>query len=172
MAYPLTLTLVALLLSSHFGLDPTVLPLPWLSRLGTAFHATHWHFLIVVVLAVLLVGIPIEVRLGRLVLQASWGVPCMLQTLLWGRAWPELAALSLLTTIAVFTIDRNEARPWKLWGPLGLAMVFLLLMLRAPVGAVAVSLFAGAVVGRWPRSEPVAVLGLAAGAALLLSWLA
>lgn len=166
-----SLVLMVGLLVTTLGIDPSVLPSP-LARLASAWHVSHPHFLFMVELVLVLVATGIEARLGSPVLLAAWGVPCLLHTLIYGRAWPELAALSVLTTILTVTVERKESRPWKIWAPLWFGTICMLLMLSPGVGPVATALLIGWGVGRLPKSEPVSVLGLASGAALVFAWLA
>ncbi len=152
------------------GIDPAWLHTPW-SGLGSAFHPAHPLFLGTLALVLMLAAVPLELRMGRGALLASWSLPLLLQFWLWGRAWPELAALSLLATLLVVSLGRSERLPWKIWGPLLVAETLTLYALHPSWPALALTLAVGLAVGRWARSEPVQILGLAGGGALLLAWL-
>lgn len=166
----ITLALAVTLGLTAAGLDPTWLHTPW-AGLGSAFHPAHPLFLGTLALALMLAAVPLELRVGRGGLLASWSLPLLLQFWLWGRAWPELGALSLLATLLLVSRRRSEPLPWKIWGPLLLAEGLTLYALHPTWQALVVTLAVGLAVGRWARTEPVQILGLAGGGALLLAWL-
>jgi hypothetical protein len=165
-----TLALAALLGLTSAGLDPALVHTPW-SGLGSAFRLGHPMFLATLSLVLVLAAVPLELRVGRLALMASWGLPCLAQFWLYGRAWPELAGLSLLVTLLVVAYRRKEPLPWKVWLPLWGVMGLTLWILSPPPGAVAISVGMAVGLGWFSRGEAVAVLGLASAGALLLAWL-
>ncbi|MBS2035496.1 hypothetical protein JST97_10945 [bacterium] len=152
------------------GFDPVWLHTPW-AGLGTAFQVGHPLFLATLALALMLAAVPLELRIGRGGMLAAWSLPLLLQFWICGRAWPELGALSLLACLLMVSHRRGEPLPWKVWAPLLVAEVLTLVALHPPALAVAISPGVGLAVGRWARSEPVQVFGLAGGGALLLAWL-
>ncbi|MBX3169047.1 MAG: hypothetical protein KF760_16690 [Candidatus Eremiobacteraeota bacterium] len=166
----ITLTLASMLGLTAAGSDPVWLHTPW-AGLGSAFHAAHPLFLGTLALALMLAAVPLELRVGRGGLLASWSLPLLLQFWLWGRAWPELGALSLLATLLLVSVRRSERLPWKVWGPLLVAEALTLYAVRPSWLALALTLAVGLAVGRWARSEPVQILGWAGGGALMLAWL-
>jgi hypothetical protein len=151
------------------GIDPVLLHTPW-AGLGTAFQAGHPLFLGTLALVLLLAGVPLELRIGRGAMLAAWSLPLLLQFWVLGRAWPELAAVSLMACLLLVSRRRGERLPWRLWAPLLAAQVLTLYLLHPPPLALALS-GTGLLVGRWAGSEPVQILGLAGGGALLLAWL-
>ena len=166
----ITLVLAGALGLTAAGLNPTVIHTPW-AGLGTAFQPGHPLFLGTLALVLMLAAVPLELRLDRNNLLASWSLPLLLQFWVWGRAWPELAALSLLLTLLVVSLRRSERLPWKIWAPLLIAEALTLYALPPAWPALALSVALGLAVGRWGGSEPVQILGLAGGGALLLAWL-
>ena len=166
----ITLALAATLGLTAAGMDPVVVHTPW-SGLGTAFHPSQPLFLGTLALVLMLAAVPLELRVGRGGLLASWSLPMIVQFWLWGRAWPELAALSLLATLLTVSLRRSEKLPWKIWGPLLIAESLTLIALRPSWPSLLLSLGMGLAVGRWSKSEPVQICGLAGGGALLLAWL-
>lgn len=166
----ITLAIATALGLTAAGLNPVWLHTPW-AGLGSAFQPAHPLFLATLALVLMLAAVPLEVRLGRGGLLASWSLPMLLQFWLWGRAWPELGALSLLLTLLVVSLRRSEKLPWKIWAPLLIAEALTLFALHPAWPALAVAALVGLAVGRWGSSEPVQILGLAGGGALLLAWL-
>ncbi|MBN9419033.1 hypothetical protein ABS71_09055 [bacterium SCN 62-11] len=166
----MTLALAATLGLTAAGLDPSLLHTPW-SGLGSAFHVSHPLFLGTLALVLMLAAVPMELRVGRGALLASWALPMVVQFWLWGRARPELAALSLLASLLVVSLRRSERLPWKIWGPLLVAESLTLIALRPSWPSLLLSLGMGLAVGRGSKSEPVQICGLAGGGALLLAWL-
>lgn len=151
------------------GIDPAWLHTPW-AGLGAAFQAGHPLFLGTLALVLMLAGVPLELRIGRGAMLAAWSLPLLLQFWVLGRAWPELAALSLMACLILVSRRRGERLPWKIWAPLLAVESLTLYALHPPALGLAICAM-GLVVGRWPRSEPVQILGLAGGGALLLAWL-
>lgn len=166
----ITLALAATLGLNAAGIDPVLLHTPW-SGLGSAFHTSHPLFLGTLALVLMLAAVPLELRVGKGGLLASWSLPMLFQFWLWGQAWPELAALSLLATLLTVSLRSSEKLPWKIWGPLLVAEGLTLVALRPSWPAQLLSLAAGLAVGRWSKSESVQICGLAGGGALLLAWL-
>jgi hypothetical protein len=166
----ITLALAATLGLTAAGIDPVLVHTPW-AGLGSAFHTSHPLFLGTLALVFMLAAVPLELRIGRGGLLASWSLPLLVQFWIFGRAWPELAAFSLLATLLLVSLRRSEKLPWKIWGPLLVAEGLTLYALRPSWQALLLSLGVGLIVGRWSRSEPVQICGLAGGGALLLAWL-
>ena len=166
----ITLALAITLGLTAAGLDPVLIHTPW-AGLGTAFQPGHPLFLGTLALVLMMAAVPLELRLGRGGLLASWSLPLLLQFWLWGRAWPELGALSLLLTLLVVSLRRSERLPWKIWGPMLISEALMLYALRPSWPALGLSVGLGLVVGRWGKSEAVQIFGLAGGGALLLAWL-
>lgn len=166
----ISLALATMLGLTAAGFDPVWLHTSW-AGLGSAFQPGHPLFLGTLALVLVLAAVPLELRIGRGGLLASWSLPLLLQFWLWGRAWPELGALSLLATLLLVSLRRSEPLPWKIWGPLLVAEGLTLYGLGPAWPALVLSIGLGLLVGRWARSEPVQIFGLAAGGALLLAWL-
>ncbi|MFN8613389.1 MAG: hypothetical protein U0931_37975 [Vulcanimicrobiota bacterium] len=152
------------------GLDPVLMHTPW-AGLGTGFQAGHPLFLGTLALVLMLAGVPLELRIGRASMLAAWSLPLLLQFWICGRGWPELAALSLLACLLLVSYRRGEPLPWKIWAPLLAAEALTLYGLHPPALALALSAGTGLAVARWARAEPLQILGLAGGGALLLAWL-
>lgn len=153
------------------GMDPAF-GWPMWHRLASAWQVSHTLFLVALGLILFLVALPVEVRVGRAQLMASWGLPCVLQSWILGRAWPEVAAFATMVTMLVFAGGRGEKLPVRIWVPLVGVMGLTLFQLQAPWQALGIALATGFVIGWKPRSEAVNVLGMASGAALLAAWLA
>lgn len=166
----ITLALAALLGLSAAGLNPSLVQTPW-SAMESAFLVAHPLFLATLALSLLLAGVPLELKAGRWCLLAAWGLPCLGQFFVFRRCWPELAATSLVVSVLVLARLRNEPLPWRMWAPLCLSLGLTLWVSQPPASAFLGSLMLGAAVGRFSKSEAVAVLGMAAGGALLLAWL-
>lgn len=166
----ITLSLVALLGLAAAGLDPAWLHTPW-SGLGSAFYPSHPLFLVMLALVLMLAGVPVEVRLGRGALLAAWSLPQIFTFWIYGRAWPELAALALLVSFLTASLLKRQAVPWKIWVPLLFSQALMLWALQPSLPTVLLSLSTGLVVGRWSSSEVVKISGWAGGGALLLAWL-
>jgi len=165
-----SLSIAAFLGLSAAKLDPSLGWSNW-APLATAWQVSNPLFLATLVLVLVLVAVPIEVRLGRWSLLAAWSLPCLVQVLIWGQAWPELAALSLVAALLNFSFWRKHRLPWKVWVPLAGVLALTLFLLKAPPLALAVSILSGALVSWKPASEMVAMLGIAGGAALGFAWL-
>ena len=165
-----TLALAALLGLCAAGLNPSLVHTPW-SAMESAFQVSHPLFLATLALALLLAGTGLELKGGRWSPLAAWGLPCLAQFYVFGRCWPELSATSLVVSVLVLARLRGEALPWRIWVPLCLCLGLTLWVSQPPFTAVLVSILLGAGVGRYCKSEAVAVLGMAAGGALLLAWL-
>ena len=166
----ITLALAALLGLTSAGFNPTLVHTPW-AAFDSAFRVGHPLFLGTLALILMLAAVPLELRAGRLALLAAWGLPCLAQFWLFGRAWAELAGVALLVTLLVVAYRRKEPLPWKVWVPLWLVTALTCWVLSPPPLALAVSVMVGAALGWWAKSEAVAILGLASGGALLLAWL-
>jgi len=165
-----TLALAALLGLSAAGLNPSLIHTPW-SAMESAFRVGHPLFLATLALALVLAGIPLELKGGRWSLVAAWGLPCLGQFYVFGRCWPELSAASVVISVLVMARIRSEALPWRMWAPLCLSLGLTLWVSQPPLSASIGSGLMGAAVARYCKSEVVAVLGMAAGGALLLAWL-
>lgn len=166
----ITLVLAITIGLTAAGIDPVLLHTPWVG-LASAFQPAHPLFLGTLALVFMLAAVPLELRIGRGGLLASWSLPMLLQFWIWRRAWPELAALSILATLLAVSVRRSERLPWKIWTPMLAAEALTLYGLQPSWQPLALSLLVGLVVGRWAGSEPVQILGLAGGGALLLAWL-
>jgi len=166
----ITLALATLLGLSAAGLDPVLLRTPW-AHLGNVFHPGHPIFLATLALTLMLAAVPLELKVGRAALLASWSLPALLIFWSYGSAGPELSAFSLLVSLAYLSYRRRERLPWLVWAPLLLAQGLTLVGLQPPLAALAISLVSGLAVGHFARSEAVQVLGMAGGGALLLAWL-
>lgn len=162
--------LAALLGLSAAGLDPVLLQTPW-AHLGNVLHPGHPIFLATLALTLMLAAVPLELKVGRCALLASWSLPALLIFWTSGSAGPELSALSVLVSLVTLSFRRHEPLPWRVWGPLLLAHLLTLVGLQPPLPALVISLVCGLVVGYFARTEAVQVLGMAGGGALLLAWL-
>lgn len=165
-----TLSMAALLGLSACQLDPNLGWANW-APLATAWKVSNPLFLATLALVLVLAAVPIEVRLGRWCLLAAWSLPCFVHVLIWGQAWPELAALSWVVTLLNFSYWRKHRLPWRVWLPLAGALGLTLFLLKAPPLAVAVAILSGALISWKPASEVVAMLGIAGAAALGFAWL-
>ena len=152
-------------------LRPHVLSQPWI-QMDSAFLVPHLMFWPVLGLTLLLAGVPIEIRLGRLALMAGWTLPLLLQRWLSLPPSPVLAALSLAVMLVVASHQAREPLPRKSWAAMGALQLFSLWLLAPHWLALLSTLGCAALLAWKARSETVAILGLAAGMAWVLLWLA
>ena len=84
----ITLVLAITIGLTAAGIDPVLLHTPWVG-LASAFQPAHPLFLGTLALVFMLAAVPLELRIGRGGLLASWSLPMLLQFWTWRRAWPE-----------------------------------------------------------------------------------
>jgi hypothetical protein len=149
---------------------PHLNSLPWI-QMDAAFQVPHGMFWPVLALNLLLAGVPIELRLGRLALMAGWTLPLLVQRWLQLPPSPLLAGLSLVVILLIVSYRQSEPLPRRVWLTLGVLEAFTLWLLAPHFLALIATLVCAAAVAWNVRTEAVSVLGLASAMAWMLLWL-
>ncbi len=166
---PWCTALLALSLLGHM-FRPHLISLPWI-QMDSAFQVPHAMFWPVLALNLLLAGVAIELRLGRLALMAGWTLPLLVQRWMHLPPSPLLAGLSLVIVLLIASYRQSEPLPPKVWLPMGVLQAFALWVLAPHLLALLATLACAAVVAWNARTEAVSVLGLASAMAWVLLWL-